>query len=180
MFSKRGGFILERYINRENSSNRLKSWKLIPLAPFKQSTCFSLAYTAPLLEKERHRIPNTRVSDIKHPLELYGPSTRSRLPANDSPVDTVQVGIGNRTEQGFERNELYSSIARPERLRAISVSPLLYRYSHPHIRRPSYRPVELLKAMRSLRENLESVPAGLTHHLEEDKCLRTTGNEAWR
>ena len=142
MFSKRGGFGLERYFNRENSSNRLKSWKLIPLAPFKQSACFSLAYTAPLLEKKRHRLSNTCVSDIKHPLELYGPSTRSRLPANDSPVDAVQVGIGNRTEQGLERNELYRSIARLERLKAISVSTLLYRYSHPHVRRPSYRPLD--------------------------------------
>jgi hypothetical protein len=50
-------------------------------------------HAAPLLEKERHSRLPALVAEVDHPRGVHGPRPRSRLAADDHPVDVPQVMV---------------------------------------------------------------------------------------
>jgi hypothetical protein len=75
-------------------------------APPQSAARDPLVDPTPLFEKEGDARGAALQSDIPHPIRVHEPGTRSRLAADDDPVNPFKVQIRQGAEEGLERKEL--------------------------------------------------------------------------
>ena len=54
---------------------------------------------APLFEEERHTFREALVSEVSHPVNVCGTDLRTRFPADDDPIDFIEVQGAKRAQQ---------------------------------------------------------------------------------
>ena len=133
-----------------------------------QSSCFLFLEPAPLLEEERHLIPPTISFHSENPFFEHGPSTRSRLTANDDPVNVPQVERRHVFQKRFHGEEPHCHLRLPKMFDPRhAVFTILDRHAPPDVtvhRRKCELAVEHVShPFRPLRQHLVGMPAGTDH-----------------
>src|SRR5690606_1538188 len=122
---------------------------------------------APLLEKERDPGLDALVADLSHPGRVDWAAIRTALATNDYPIDAFERQIRDRSEQGFHRKEPHGCRNRLKILHARDVCRVLDRHALPHVGRPRHAWRQHPQPGTTLREDLEPMPMGATHRLED-------------
>ena len=69
------------------------------------SACFFLVCAAPLFEEEWDVFGEALVAYVDYPIRFYWSCSRAGFAADDDPVDTFEVDVGDRAEKGFKGDE---------------------------------------------------------------------------
>ena len=109
---------------------------LVPCATLEYSSGFLFVYAAPLFEEEGDVGRETLIADVGRPFGFHRSCFRAGFAADDDPVDTIEVNVGDRAEERLEGDEFNGGISFPQVIYAESTVGVFNSHAHPDVLGP--------------------------------------------